>query len=116
MSTHNQIINDALQLDLDCIFTENGEYIDHYNKYTNIESINIALFRSKTHPIKIGNGFLRDCSNLESIDLSHFSNVTSIGNSFLRDCSKLESINLPPFTNVSCFPEIINYAQNAQFM
>jgi len=39
MSAHDQILNDALQLDLDCIFNENGEYIDDRTKYKNIKAI-----------------------------------------------------------------------------
>ena len=47
MSTHNQIINGTLQLDLDCIFNENGEYIDDCNKYQNIESTTLYYFDQK---------------------------------------------------------------------
>jgi len=89
MTTHDQIVNGTLQLDLDCIFDEHGEYIDNYVKYQNIESSNIVLFRSKVRPIKIGHAFLNDCENLTTIDLSHLSNVTSIGYNFLKNCSNL---------------------------
>jgi len=51
MYTHDQFVTDTLQLDLDCIFDEHGEYIDNYVKYQNIKSSNIVLFRSKVHPI-----------------------------------------------------------------
>ena len=101
MYTHAQFVIDTLQLDLDCIFDEHGEYIDDRDKYQNIESANIVLFRSKVHPIKIGDNFLRDCENLTSIDLSPLSNVTLIGHNFLRNCKNLTSIDLSPFSNVT---------------
>ena len=52
------------------------------------------------HVTKIGNDFLIDSSNLKTIDLSCFSNVTTIGDNFLRN-SGIESIDLSPLKNLT---------------
>ena len=101
MHNHYETIDGMLFLDLDSIFDQNGKYIDDHEKYKKLKSIKIILFRTQTHPIKIGNGFLSRCSNLTSIDLSPLSNVTSTGNRFLSNCSNLTSIDLSPLSNVT---------------
>ena len=101
MHSHYKTIDGVLFLDLDSIFDPNGEDIDDYNKYQKLESIKITLFRTQTHPIKIGKSFLSWCENLTTIDLSPLFNVTSIGNEFLSCCSKLTTIDLSHLSNVT---------------
>ena len=101
MDNDYETIDGVLFLDLDSIFDPNGEYIDDYEKYQNIKSIKITLFRSQKHPIKIGNFFLYNCTNLTTIDLSPLSNVISIGNGFLSWCTNLTTLDLSFLSNVT---------------
>eukprot|EP01060_Flectonema_neradi_P023196 TRINITY_DN313_c1_g1_i5.p1 TRINITY_DN313_c1_g1~~TRINITY_DN313_c1_g1_i5.p1 ORF type:complete len:189 (+),score=19.63 TRINITY_DN313_c1_g1_i5:39-605(+) len=43
---------------------------------------------------EIGDGFLKDCSNLKTIDFKQHINITRIGNNFLFECGSLTSIDL----------------------
>jgi len=101
MHNHYETIDGVLFLDLDSIFDQNGEHIDDYEKYQKLESIQIILFRTQTHPIKIGNSFLYNCKNLTTIDLSHLFNVISIGNGFLYNCKNLTTLDLSFLSNVT---------------
>ena len=92
-----------IELNLDNIFNENG-YIDsndeHYYKCNeNVKSI--KLIRTKDTAITIGIGFLSNCKNLTSIDLSPLSNITQIGDWFLSGCRNLTTIDLSPLLNVT---------------
>ena len=69
--------DEIIYLDLDKIFNET-EY------QNNICVKNIILFRTKTTSIKIGDGFLADCTSLTTINLSPLQNVTSVGNCFCQ--------------------------------
>jgi hypothetical protein len=58
-----------IELNLDDIFNENGyiefKFEEAYSKNKHVE--NIKLIRTRTTNIKIGNFFLRGCSNLKKI-------------------------------------------------
>lgn len=69
--------------------------------YVNFEGLN------KVHDL--GNGFL-SLTSLTSVDLSHFTKVTSIGSSFLAANKGLESIDLSPLSNVNEIGEQFMYA------
>ena len=95
--------SEHIELNLDDIFNENG-YINHkdVDNYKNNHFVkSIKLIRTKNTPIKIGNYFLYECSNLTTIDLSALSQVTQIGNYFLSSCSNLTTIDLLPLSQVT---------------
>ena len=48
----------------------------------------------------IGDNFLSNCANLNTINLSPLSNVKSIGDNFLSNCANLNTINLSPLCQI----------------
>ena len=53
------------------------------------------------HVTEIDNGFLKDCINLITIDLSSLEKVKTIGNDFLSSCTRLTTIDLRSLSNVT---------------
>lgn len=95
----NDCTDEVIYLDLDQLFDESGmyEYVCRGNMYVKC----VVLFRTKYHPIKIGNNFLSYCINLTHVNLSSLTNVTNIGICFLTCCEKLISIDLSPLSSVT---------------
>lgn len=54
-------------------------------------SLNLSTWSSLVY---IGDGFLRECRVLKTVDLSGLGSLTEIGDSFLSECPGLESVNL----------------------
>ena len=48
-----------------------------------------------------GPGFLEECTELTSLDISGLSYVTNLGDNFLRKCNKLTSVDLTSLTSVN---------------
>ena len=92
-------IHNTICLDLDQIFDPNGNYLNVTYK-NNKHITHIILFRSNNNLLRIGDGFLWNCTKLTTMDLSHLSNIASIGNDFLRN-TKLTTIDLSPLSNVT---------------
>ena len=71
---------------------------DNFINYTNIDSIDLSPL---SQLISIGDSFISYCKNLKHINMSGLSKLTSIDESCLRDCNNLESIDLSNIDNLN---------------
>ena len=64
----------------------------------NVNRIDLSGLSNVT---SIGSRFLSSCTGLKSIDLSPLSNVTSIGSDFLSECQSVRRVDLSPMPNIT---------------
>ena len=68
---------------------------------TKFKITSITITKVKSGIVSIDDNFLKDCSGLETIDLSGLKDIVSVGQNFLSGCSKLNEIDLSPMTSLA---------------
>ena len=113
ITTTGECINLPDNLDPNCLAAVNddgnfvigdsGIILDPYSirtlAVTSCDPTKTVIASQETAPY--GPGFLEECSNLTSLNISGLSNLTDLGNNFLYGCSSLTNVVVPTTTNIT---------------